>query len=100
MHDMTEMSMPLPDNTAPMMAGQGPFGAIGMGGMFSVLKVRDRLPAGWKPGQDIGWYRHPAGTVAAEWTGPTPPAAAPAPAATAPAKRTVQVRKPTGHDHH
>ena len=24
MHDMTEMSMPLPDNTAPMMAGQGP----------------------------------------------------------------------------
>jgi hypothetical protein len=40
MKDMTEMDMPLPDNTAPMMAGQGPFGAVGMGGMFSVVKVR------------------------------------------------------------
>jgi hypothetical protein len=27
--------MPLPDNTLPMMTGQGPFGAIGMGGMFT-----------------------------------------------------------------
>jgi hypothetical protein len=46
MKDMTEMEMPLPDNTAPMMAGRGPFGAIGMGGMFSVVKVRKRPEAG------------------------------------------------------
>ncbi|MFN3630557.1 MAG: multicopper oxidase family protein [Casimicrobiaceae bacterium] len=72
MKDMTEMEMPLPENTAPMMAGRGPFGALGMGGMFSVLKVR----AEQKPGDysDPGWYRHPSGTVAYEWTGEVPPA--------------------------
>ncbi|MDB4214715.1 copper oxidase [Burkholderiaceae bacterium] len=41
MADMTEMEMPIPDNTAPMMTGEGPFGSVEMGGMFSVLKVRD-----------------------------------------------------------
>jgi hypothetical protein len=97
MKDMTEMSMPLPDNTAPMMNGQGPFGAIGMGGMFSVLKVREQLPKDWKPGQDIGWFQHPKGTVAREWTGELPAAAqaAPAPAAA----QEVQVRKPQHHAH-
>ena len=70
MKDMTEMEMPLPDNTAPMMAGQGPFGALGMGGMFSVLKVR----ADQKPGDygDPGRYRHPPGTVAYEFGGSLP----------------------------
>ncbi len=67
MHDMTEMEMPLPDNTAPMMAGQGPFGAVGMGGMFSVLKVRKDQPRGSY--KDPGWYQHPKGTVAYEWAG-------------------------------
>jgi hypothetical protein len=32
-----------PQNTLPMMAGEGPFGAIGMGGMFTMLKVREHL---------------------------------------------------------
>jgi FtsP/CotA-like multicopper oxidase with cupredoxin domain len=50
-----------PPNTLPMMMGDGPFGALEMGGMFTVLKVRDALPAG---GGDPGWYRHPRGTVA------------------------------------
>jgi hypothetical protein len=70
MKDMTEMEMPLPDNTAAMMAGQGPFGAVGMGGMFSVVKVRKEQ----KPGDygDPGWYRHPPGTVAYEFTGALP----------------------------
>jgi hypothetical protein len=70
MHDMTEMEMPLPDNTAPMMAGQGPFGSMGMGGMFSVIKVRKGLRKGdyWDP----GWFKHPAGTVAHAYSGPTP----------------------------
>jgi manganese oxidase len=53
--------MKLPANTLPMMAGEGPFGSIGMGGMFTILKVRDRLPA---DGSDPGWYENPPGTVA------------------------------------
>ena len=62
MKDMTEMEMPLPDNTAPMMAGQGPFGAVGMGGMFSVVKVRkDQKPGDYG---DPGWYPNPKTTVA------------------------------------
>jgi hypothetical protein len=50
-----------PENTLPMMLGQGPFGNLEMGGMFTVLKVRDQLPDGYA---DPGWYDHPAGTVA------------------------------------
>jgi FtsP/CotA-like multicopper oxidase with cupredoxin domain len=67
MADMAEMEMPLPDNTAPMMSGDGPFGSVEMGGMFSVVKVR----ADQKRGDysDPGWYAHPEGTVAYEWTG-------------------------------
>lgn len=67
MADMAEMTMPLPDNTLPMMTGDGPFGSVEMGGMFSVLKVRENQPA--NDYSDPGWYQHPAGTVASEWTG-------------------------------
>lgn len=70
MADMGEMEMPLPDNTVPMMSGWGQFGAIEMGGMFSVVKVREGLSA--TDYADPGWYQHPAGTVAWEWTGDTP----------------------------
>jgi len=67
MADMAEMEMPLPDNTLPMMSGQGPFGGVEMGGMFSVVKVRrDQKPGDYR---DPGWFRHPPGTVAYEWTG-------------------------------
>ncbi|MGO4326608.1 multicopper oxidase domain-containing protein [Cupriavidus sp. 2TAF22] len=66
MADMGGMEMPLPDNTLPMMTGQGPFGPIEMGGMFSVLKVRAGL--GRDDYRDPGWYRHPKGTVAFEYT--------------------------------
>jgi hypothetical protein len=50
-----------------MMSGDGPFGSVEMGGMFSVVKVR----ADQKRGDysDPGWYAHPEGTVAYEWTG-------------------------------
>ncbi len=68
MADMGEMEMPLPDNTLPMMTGFGPFGPIEMGGMFSVVKVREGLASGNY--KDPGWYQHPQGTVAYEWTGP------------------------------
>ena len=40
------MQMPLPDNTLPMMTGFGQFGPLEMGGMFSVVKVREGLAAG------------------------------------------------------
>lgn len=48
-----------PENTMPMMMGEGPFGKLEMGGMFTVVKVRDQLPA---DGSDPGWYEHPRGT--------------------------------------
>ncbi len=54
--------MPGPENTLPMMMGNGPFGNLEMGGMFTVVKVRDGLRAG--DYSDPGWYRAPAGTVA------------------------------------
>lgn len=60
MHEMAEMNMGGPKNTLRMMAGEGPFGAIGMGGMFTVVKVR----AGIKSYTDPGWYKNPPGTVA------------------------------------
>jgi len=67
MADMAEMEMPLPDNTAKMMGGDGPFGSVEMGGMFSVVKVRRDQPRG--DYKDRGWYKHPPGTNAFEWTG-------------------------------
>jgi FtsP/CotA-like multicopper oxidase with cupredoxin domain len=106
MADMTEMEMPLPDNTAPMMGGNGPFGSVEMGGMFTVVKVRrDQKPGDYA---DRGWFKHPAGTNAYEWTGPL---AEPArfksegggsmPPNGKPAKDTeVKVRKPSGHTGH
>lgn len=51
-----------PPNTLAMMAGKGPFGNIEMGGMFTVVKVRDDLRA--DDYGDPGWYRNPAGTIA------------------------------------
>ena len=107
MADMAEMEMPIPDNTAPMMTGQGPFGSVEMGGMFSVLKVR----ADQKRGDyaNPGWYQHPPGTVAyelgsapAEPTRHHSPGAAAMPAGNMPAREIeVQIRKPGGaHAHH
>ncbi len=96
MHDMAEMEMPIPDNTLPMMTGTGPFGPVGMGGMFSVVKVRDDVKRG--DYSDPGPYKHPAGTIASEYTAEMPePARATAPAGDA---KTLQVRKPTGHQGH
>jgi FtsP/CotA-like multicopper oxidase with cupredoxin domain len=58
MGDMMDMGHP--PNTLPMMAGDGPFGAVGMGGMFTVLKVREHLTSY----DDPGWYKQPEGTSA------------------------------------
>jgi FtsP/CotA-like multicopper oxidase with cupredoxin domain len=70
MADMGEMEMPIPDNTLPMMTGAGPFGPIEMGGMFSVVKVREGLAR--NDYKDPGWYKHPPGTVAYAWAGSEP----------------------------
>ena len=45
MAEMGEMEMPMPDNTLPMMTGFGQFGPMEMGGMFTVVKVREGLAA-------------------------------------------------------
>ncbi|MGI8438298.1 MAG: hypothetical protein ACR2NX_15595 [Chthoniobacterales bacterium] len=47
-------------NTLPMMTGDGQFGPIEMGGMFTILKIRDGLTSY----DDPGWYQNPPGTVA------------------------------------
>jgi hypothetical protein len=51
-----------PPNTLPMMWGEGPYGNLEMGGMFTVVKVRDRLESGSDMVPD--WYEHPEGTQA------------------------------------
>jgi hypothetical protein len=70
MAEMGAMEMPLPDNTLPMMTGQGPFGPLEMGGMFTVVKIREGLARG--DYKDPGWYRHPEGSLAYEWKGTLP----------------------------
>ena len=50
-----------PENTLPMMAGKGPFGKLEMGGMFTVVKVRDDVASDYR---DPGWYKNPKGTIA------------------------------------
>ena len=105
MADMGEMEMPLPDNTLPMMGGQGPFGGVEMGGMFTVVKVRkDQKPGDYK---DPGWYKHPAGTVAYEWKGPMPEPARnkssggqSMPSTNKPSDVEMKVRKPASHSGH
>jgi hypothetical protein len=53
--------MPMPNNTISMKGAAGPFDYISMGGMMTVMKVRDRLN---NYDEDPRWYDHPTGTVA------------------------------------
>jgi FtsP/CotA-like multicopper oxidase with cupredoxin domain len=53
-------SMAVPKNSIPMKGARGPFDYITMGGMFTLLKVREKLTSY----DDPGWYTHPKGTVA------------------------------------
>jgi hypothetical protein len=54
------MGMSMPKNSIPMVGGQGQYDPITMGGMFTILKVRNDL----KSYDDPGWYAHPPGTLA------------------------------------
>jgi FtsP/CotA-like multicopper oxidase with cupredoxin domain len=61
MAGMTEMGMEVPPNSIAMVGGVGPYDEITMGGMFTILKVREGL-ASYE--EDPGWYVPPAGTLA------------------------------------
>ncbi len=61
MGDMGDMGMKVPANSLPMIGGPGQYDYITMGGMFTILKVRDSLPA---DGSDPGWFVSPPGTLA------------------------------------
>ena len=63
MAEMGDMGMALPRGAISMLGGKGPHGTIDMGGMFTLLKIRDRLTGDGDP----GWYR-PTRDVAAEAT--------------------------------
>jgi manganese oxidase len=58
------MDMGGPKNTIPVGGADGPFSKIDMGGMFTIVKVREGITTYDAP----GWYKHPEGTVA----GPVP----------------------------
>jgi hypothetical protein len=60
MGDMASMRMSMPPNSIPMLGGKGPFGVIDMGGMFTIVKVRQQINGYEDPGD----YSHPPGTVA------------------------------------
>ncbi len=60
MGEMAEMNIGGPKNTIPMMTGTGPFGPIAMGGMFTILKIREGITSY----DDPGWFAQPDGTVA------------------------------------
>jgi manganese oxidase len=51
--------MAIPRNSIPMLGGAGPFGPIDMGGMFTIIKIRDDM----NYDRDPGWYRQPPGTA-------------------------------------
>ena len=89
MAEMGEMEMPMPDNTLPMMTGFGQFGPIEMGGMFTVVKIREGLAR--HDYKDPGAFKHPEGTVAYEVT------SAPRPSRRAAAMRGAR-RTPNRHE--
>jgi hypothetical protein len=62
MGDMAEHQgmMAMPRNSIPMLGGVGPYGPIDMGGMFTIIKIREDVDYD----NDPGWYRQPRGTQA------------------------------------
>ena len=98
---MSEMSsmmdMPLPENTLPMMTGNGQYGAIDMGGMFTTIKIREGL--GRNDYHDPGPYNHPKGSVAKEVANDLPPVSRVISSGSE-AGLEVKVRKPMDHIGH
>jgi len=59
MAEMAGMMMPVPENSGPMTGFEGKFGPTVMGGMVTILKVRDHA----QTYEDPGLYEFPEGTV-------------------------------------
>jgi hypothetical protein len=59
-HGRHAQHMSQPRNSIAMQGAEGPQGYIDMGGMFTILKVRDTLANYTDP----GWYNQPSGSVA------------------------------------
>lgn len=64
MAEMAHMDMPVPENSIPMRGTPGKHDYLDMGGMFTVLKVRDGITSY----EDPGWYDNPPGTQARQAT--------------------------------
>lgn len=64
MEDMTRTDMPLPENSIPMRGAKFQFGRSVMGGMATILRVREDI----ETYEDPGPYEFPEGTVAREAT--------------------------------
>jgi FtsP/CotA-like multicopper oxidase with cupredoxin domain len=62
MAEMSTMQMQQPKNSISMVGGKGPHGVIDMGGMFTIVKVREKLAGDGDP----GWYDAPKDTIATE----------------------------------
>ena len=60
---------PPTDHGWPMMTGTGQFGAVRLGGMISLLMVREGLAS--NDYKNSGRYKHPPGTVADRIDNPT-----------------------------
>jgi hypothetical protein len=60
MAGMGDMGMKVPRNSLPMVGMQGKHDYIDMGGMFTVVKIRENLTSY----DDPGWYENPPGTLA------------------------------------
>jgi len=59
MGDMSRMAMAKPSPSIAMLGGDGPHGMIDMGGMFTLIKIRDRLTGDGDP----GWYKPTSGAA-------------------------------------
>jgi len=75
-----------------MCFGHGPFSYIDMGGMFTILKVREGITTY----EDPGWYTHPTGTVA----GPATPEEIAASGLEITPQPTAEPKNSAGEHHH
>jgi FtsP/CotA-like multicopper oxidase with cupredoxin domain len=62
MAGMADMRMTQPRNSISMLGGAGPHGTIDMGGMFTLIKIRERLSGDGDP----GWYQPKPAELARE----------------------------------